>query len=108
MPLPKTGIEPNYDDLNRNLVLYCEADSFAEYRAIARRQLADLPEIPVDEAISFEIVDVARHTSRRNSVSYQLNGLLFIAFALFGGLWGVTALVLGSITIFVWIGKLIS
>ena len=62
---PEDGIEIHFDKKRGSLELGCEPDAFAPYREVARRQLKEFPEIPIDRIVEMNIVDTAEFASRR-------------------------------------------
>ena len=66
MPGPHDGIEIHYDEKQSYLSLGCEPDAFAPYRKIARSQLADFEEIPVDSVREIRILDVEAYVAWRD------------------------------------------
>lgn len=65
--MSKDGIEIHFDEKRGYLELACEPDAFAAYRDLVREQLKDLPEIPVDKVMEFNIVDTATFVARRDA-----------------------------------------
>lgn len=65
--MSKDGIEIHFDEKRGYLELACEPDAFAAYRDLAREQLKDLPEIPVDKVMELNIVDTATFVARRDA-----------------------------------------
>src|SRR5262245_30066019 len=70
------GIEIHFDETRGYLELACEPDAFAPYRALARKQLADFPEIDVDKVIEINIVDTATYVARRDAPRNQILGII--------------------------------
>jgi hypothetical protein len=70
------GIEIHFDETRGYLALGCEPDAFAKYRAIAREQLKDFPEIPVDKVIEINLVDTATFVARRDAPRKRIGDLI--------------------------------
>jgi hypothetical protein len=70
------GIEIHFDAKRGYLALGCEPDAFAPYRAIARDQLEDFPEIPVDKIIEINLVDTATFVARRDAPKKRFGDLI--------------------------------
>jgi hypothetical protein len=73
--MPKDGIEIHFDEQRGYLELACEPDAFASYRDLARDQLKDLPEIPINEVIEMNIIDMATFVARREAPKRRIGGL---------------------------------
>jgi hypothetical protein len=50
----RDGIEIHWDDRSCYLSLACEPDAFERFRSLAKEQLKDLPELPVERAETIE------------------------------------------------------
>jgi hypothetical protein len=70
--MSKDGIEIHFDEKRGYLELACEPDAFAAYRDLARDQLKDLPEIPVDKVMELNIVDTATFVARRDAPKQRI------------------------------------
>jgi hypothetical protein len=66
------GIEIHFNEKRGYLELACEPDAFAPYRELARHQLSDFPDIPIDRVLELNIVDTATFVARRNAPRRQL------------------------------------
>ncbi|MEX1231865.1 MAG: hypothetical protein WEB58_16590 [Planctomycetaceae bacterium] len=66
------GIKIIYEEERQFLSLVCEPDAFVRYRELARENLADLPEINVDEVVELVIVDFAALEARRDAPKKRL------------------------------------
>ena len=70
------GIEIHFDEKRGYLELACEPDSFTPYRDIARGQLKDFPDIPIDKVMEINIVDTATFVARRNAPNRRIRGIV--------------------------------
>ena len=75
--MSEEGIEIHFDKKRGYLELACEPDAFAPYREIARDQLKDFRDIPIDEVIEMNIVDTATFVARRDAPRRRLVGYIF-------------------------------
>ena len=77
MPGPHDGIEIHYDEKRSYLSLACEPDAFAPYREIARSQLEDFGEIPIDDVRELQVLDVEAHVAWRDRPRKQVFDWVF-------------------------------
>ena len=73
------GIEMHFDEKRGCLELACEPDAFAPYREIAREQLVDFPEIPIDQIIEINIVDSVEYVARRGEPDRRIGAYALAA-----------------------------
>jgi hypothetical protein len=80
--MSQEGIEIHFDEKRGYLQLACEPDAFAPYREIAREQLKDFPDIPIDKVIEMNIVDTAIFVSRREAPKNRFWDFILIIFVI--------------------------
>jgi hypothetical protein len=95
--MTQDGIEIHFDEKRGILELACEPDAFAAYRYVAREQLKDFPEIPLDKVVEMNIVDTATFVARRDAPRNRVLGMMvailvaaILALALIGA-WALIA-----------------
>lgn len=93
------GIEIHFDEKRGYLDLACEPDAFAQYREVARNQLSDFPDIPIDKVLEINIVDTEKYVARRMRPVRGFSELVavVVAIALVG------LVVIGAVTVLRWI-----
>jgi hypothetical protein len=91
------GIEIHFDEKRGYLQLACQPDAFAAYRDIARKQLADFPDISIEKVVELSVTDTATFVARRDAPRRHLiNALICTLVVLIFALAAVGAVALVS------------
>jgi hypothetical protein len=85
--MPEDGIEIHFDEKRGCLELACEPDAFRRYLEVARDQLRDVQEIPMERVIELNIVDAATHVTqsrapKQRAADWIIGSVLFVVVAL--------------------------